>query len=87
MLWPFFHTSRNSRQGLLSQSEPVRVCCPRRCSGLGRCLRPVPKFSSWSRGYVSRLLASLFHATASLDPSPKSFFLPRILRENSNMVD
>lgn len=36
-------------QGLLGQSEPVRLCYPRSCRGLCRCPRPVPKFSSWSR--------------------------------------
>lgn len=40
-----------------------------------KCSRSVPSFSSWSAGCVSHLLALLFHATASLDPSLKSFFL------------
>lgn len=38
-----------------------------------KCCGSVPSFSSWSAGRVSHLLALLFQATASLDPSLKSF--------------
>lgn len=67
---------RSSWQGLLGQLGPFRACCPRRCRGLGRCPRPVPNSSSWSRDCMSHLLALL-----------KSLFLQRILRENSNTVE